>query len=142
MRKRLLLMSVILLISFPIFSQMNYKPGFIITLEGDSILGEIENRGSIKNSVICTFKQEESEKWIDYGPSEISAYGFKNGKFYVSRDIELNGDTLNVFLEYLIDGIVDAYFYRDENEDYYFVEKEGVDLILLDDNQKIILFGQ
>lgn len=139
MRKLLFLLVITLLFSASLFAQIHYyAPGFVITNEGDSIQGEIALKGFISNSTVCTFRKNKDENTIDYSPKDISAYGFNEGRFYLAKDIYVKEDSMRVFLEVLIDGIVDMYLYRTIEKDYFFAEREGIDLIELRDIQKIV----
>lgn len=119
-------------------AQTNYLPGFIITQKGDSLSGLIDYRGSIRNANICSYKQNEESEPIKYKPGDIKAYGFVDGKYYVSKNVAIKQDSTTVFLEYLIDGIVDVYVYHDINSRFYFVEKEGAKITMLDTEAKIV----
>jgi hypothetical protein len=120
-----------------IHAQVNFEPGFIINNEGDTIKGLVDSRGYIKNSKVCNFKDLSEENSFEYEPGEIQAFGFTNGKFYVSREIVIDEDTSTVFLEYLVDGIMDIYYLRNLENDYYFAQKD--DRLVLLDNQTIII---
>ncbi len=120
-----------------IHAQVNFEPGFVINNEGDTIKGLVDSRGYIKNSKVCNFKDLSEENSFEYKPGEIEAFGFTNGKYYVSREIVLDEDTSMVFLEYLIDGIMDIYYLRNLENDYYFAQKDDR-LVLLDNTTKII----
>lgn len=99
----------------------DYRPGFIITPESDTLQGTIKYRGDINNAKRCRFKRGEST--VDYAPSELLGYGFYDPNyFYVPKEISTDGKSELVFLEYLVDGIVDVYFYKD---DRYFIESES-----------------
>ena len=138
MRKDLLIFLLLLLSLNVLKAQKNYNPGFIITMDNDTIPGLIDSRGAMRNALTCSFKKTNEDQSTDYLPIEIQAYGFVDGKYYVSRDIYMGKDTIKVFLEYLINGIVDIYYYRDVNDDYYFIEKENINLTELDNKNKVI----
>jgi len=119
-------------------AQTNYLPGFIVTLEGDSITGLVDSRGEIRNSRVCSYKTDMESEPVKYQPGEIKAYGFVDGKYYVSKDIVLNQDSTTVFLEYLINGIVDVYFYSDHVVSQYYIDKDGMKPTLLDNKDIIV----
>ncbi|WP_291529873.1 hypothetical protein [Bacteroides sp. UBA939] len=107
----------------------NYQKGYIITNEKDTIEGLINLRTDNMNARQCEFKtNEEADKTIYY-PGDITGYRFMpNGKYYISHDATIDGQTKTVFLEYLVHGTIDLYYYDSEgNGDnvYYFFEKGG-----------------
>jgi len=119
--------------------QTNFREGFIINNQHDTIKGLIDYRGDIKNSTTCIFKKDENSTPIKYLPGEIKGYRFMDGKFYISRLVKVGDEEKNLFLEYLVNGIVDLYYYRDFENDYYFVEKECEDMIELTNEKKELI---
>lgn len=138
MRKLLMLLMFVFFTIVNVKAQTNYLPGFIVTLEGDSVTGLVDSRGAIRNSQVCSYRTDMENKPIEYQPGEIKTYGFVEGKYYVSKDVPIEQDTTKLFLEYLINGIVDVYYCRDMSGDHYYVEKEGMRLTALDDEDKIL----
>ena len=106
-------------------AQKDFKPGFIITLDRDTILGEIDYRGDLVLRKLCRFRSLESEKSMDYYPDDIIGFRFKNDKFFVDKKLE-NGNSY--FLECLIQGRLNVFYYRDEEGDHYLIEKKDLPL--------------
>jgi hypothetical protein len=117
---------LIILFSASCLGQSDFRPGYIITNNLDTIHGFINLKSNIKNSKSCEFKAENNEERKLFLPSDIYGYRIENYKFYVSRQIEINDEKRLVFLEYLIKGIVDLFYFVDSDGDYYFIYKEGV----------------
>ena len=82
-------------------SQTNYIPGYVVTLEGDSLDVLVDSRGAIRNAHLCAYKKDFESKRVEYLPGEIKAYGFVGGKYYVSKDVFFQNDSISLFLEYL-----------------------------------------
>lgn len=125
-----------LLACISVYGQSNYRPGFIITLEQDTVYGQIDFRTDKMNAQRCVFKMHENTVPVTYLPFEIAGYRFTDdGKFYVSRKIKLGGNkdvALPVFLEYLVQGLKSLYYYESvENGDIYFIQ-DGERLVMLD----------
>lgn len=122
-----------------LYAQSNYKQGYIITNENDTINGLIDFRTDRTNSNVCKFKKFEKSDEEIFHPGEILGYRFiKEMKYYVSRTIEIDKIKQTVFLEYLVQGIKDLYFYPGE-KDYYFIENEDGSLIpVTQEPEKII----
>lgn len=126
MKKRLLILSVCLLsLTDLLFGQTDYKEGYIITLKHDTIFGTINNRSYYDNSQQCEFRFPNSDSTVSYTPDILFGYRFKNGKYYISK--EINGHT--VFMEYLIKGRLNIYFNEDATgTNNYFAASDSLPL--------------
>lgn len=114
-------------------AQVNSRPGYIITNLNDTIYGTIDYRSSSQNANNCIFKHQGDEEYKHYTPSDIQAYRFINdGKYYVSRTVELNGSKTSCFLEYLVKGIVSLYYLPDDGKECYFFENELGEMTLVE----------
>ncbi len=128
--KSFLCFFLFMLFAYTIQAQDNYKSGYIITNDNDTITGWSDYRTDAKNALICQFKLFEKSGGISYKPGQIYGYRFsEEGKFYVTRTIELDGKSRTVFLEYMIQGIINLYYFVDSSssygkEEYYFFEDE------------------
>jgi hypothetical protein len=111
--------------SLALHAQGNFRPGFIITMQQDTIFGEIDLRINRLNAESCLFRASDSSEVQRFAPFEILAYRFsQEGKFYVSKRIELTpGVPVPVFLEYLLEGMRSLYYYEtNEAIPIYFVQ--------------------
>lgn len=135
MRKKHLLILSLLFISTCLFSQTDFRKAYIITNSNDTTYGFIDYRGDIKNCSKCIFRLDSLSKSITFLPNEIKAYRFIDSKYYVSSIIgdSLKKDTL--FLEYLIDGIVDIYYYKSNKKEAYYIKKGNSEYVELTDNK-------
>ena len=119
---------VFLIITFFIYNakaQSDFRSGYYITLENDTVFGLLDYRGEVKNSQVCIFKNDNSSEIQKFNPGEIQSYRFIDGKFYVSKKIETDSVERTVFLEFLVDGITNLYFLRDINNYKYFLEDKN-----------------
>lgn len=108
-----------------LYSQNNYRPGFVITLQKDTVYGEIDFRTDKMNAKRCVFRSRDDAAAKTYHPFEIVGYRFTDdGKYYVSKNIELQyGVPQPVFLEYLLQGLKSLYYYETEEDvPVYFIE--------------------
>jgi len=106
-------------------AQSNFRPGYVITNEKDTISGLIDFRTYKMNAQFCKFRSPDMSEEKIYYPNDIYGYRFTDdGKYYVSKDIEIEGKKEKVFLEYLVQGIISLYFYPAEESDYYFFQDE------------------
>jgi len=121
--KKLLFILILILSTQIIFSQTDFKPGYIIKNSKDTVYGKIDYRGDLLMGSVCKFKSKDNSV-IEYSPNDIIAYRFIDGKFYVSRQV----NNKPVFLEFLIKGKVNIYYLRDNKGDHYYVDREGTKL--------------
>jgi hypothetical protein len=117
--------------------QGNYKPGYIITNNSDTTRGFIKMQSNYQNSINCNFEEDKNQSFKNFSPNEIKGYRIENSKYYVSRDIVLDSIKQKKFLEYLVKGIVDLYYYKDIGKEYYFVQKDTM-LVLLSNDELIV----
>ncbi len=121
----LLSSACLLLASISLQAQNNFRPAYYITLQSDTIYGEIDDRGDARNARVCTFRPGDGEATVSFDPGEILAYRFTGGgKYYISREIPLQEEAQTVFLEYLVNGISDLYYYRGQAQGRYYIESE------------------
>jgi len=113
------------------YGQNKFRKGYIITLQQDTIYGLIDYKIASKSAEKCEFKTNASDKTISYTPDQIQGYRFTPGKYYEAIRVEANGVNKEVFLEYLVDGVADILFFRDEDGDHYFVKKDGEKMLPL-----------
>ena len=106
--------------------QKNYKPAYIITNYNDTIHGTINLKSNIGNSEKCEFKALYDTVLQKFKPFEIKGYRIENSKFYISKRVNINEEEHELFLEFLVDGIVDLYYLKKGDNDYYFLEKDTV----------------
>lgn len=126
MQSRNILILIFTLIAVELNAQSNFRPGYVILNNSDTIVGKIDYRGERIMCKTCRFKPLDSDSVTMYTPNELIEYRFINGKRYISRSLE-SGTT--VFLEYLINGKLNVYYYCDnKGYDYYFIDKQGLPL--------------
>jgi len=128
--KKFLFTSVLFIhIIFSGFSQSNFKAGYIISNKNDTIYGFIDFRTDHMNTSLCKFKIHENEAAEIYHPGDIAGFRFEEeGKFYVTRTIEIDSLKKTVFLEFLLQGMLNLYYYP-EGAGYYFFENSDGTMI-------------
>jgi len=132
---------LLLLLLFSVYDlkcQTNFRRGFVITNENDTLHGLIDYRRDARNSKKCDFKDGQRSVIMEYMPSSIKGYRFDDGKFYISKSVKLKGKDVQLFLEFLVNGIADLYYYTDGANQYYFIEKADGQLLELNIIQKSI----
>lgn len=106
-------------------AQTDFRQGYVININSDTLKGVIDYRGDLLMSEICRFKINFTENEIKYTPNDIIEYRFNDSKYFISREIEGK----KVFLEFLIKGKVNIYYLRDDTGDHYFLEKDSSGLV-------------
>lgn len=135
MKTRILVFIFFTILGSIIWAQTDFQPGYIITNEFDTLKGFVDYRGDIRNSTVCVFKTATSTESQTYYPADIQGYRFIDGKYYISRMITKTDNEVRLFLEYLVHGIANLYYYRDNRGDHYLIEKEGEDFVELTNEQ-------
>jgi hypothetical protein len=83
--KTLVLILLLMVTCLGAKGQAGFLPGYIIKNNGDTITGLVfyGTDGKFRNK--CRFKRFEILREIAYSPSELRAFGFRNGRFYESK---------------------------------------------------------
>jgi hypothetical protein len=137
------LILVLLLCLFDLKGQTDFRRGFIITNNNDTLHGLVDYRGEARNAKRCDFKESETSAVKEFNPFEIRGYRFTDGKFYISKKIKLKDGEINVFLEFLVNGIADLYYYADGTNIHYFIEKKDGQIIeLTNEEEQVYVDGR
>jgi hypothetical protein len=87
-RKIIVLLLFSLIISGNLFSQKVFRDGYIIKNSGESVSGLIGFSPDGKIPSTCNFKRFDIAQLITYGPAQLKAFGYENGKRYESLEID------------------------------------------------------
>ena len=128
MKRFLCLLIILVVTSFSLIAQHGFKEGYILKTHGDTIYGLIENRSYYENSLICNFKKSSNDPIIQYKPSDIFGYRFKNDKYYISKVIKNE----RFFFEYLLKGKLNVYLKQSADlGNQYYIDKDSLPMIKL-----------
>jgi len=126
-------------------AQKNYKSGYIITNNKDTILGYIDCGAASQNARACHFKSALTDSVQLFLPDQIDGYQFTTGlqKKYVSKSMTLNGTSKTVFLESHVQGTISLYSLTEVSDAktkplYFFENENGEVNVLTKDPDKII----
>jgi hypothetical protein len=122
----------------PVNAQSDFRQGYIITLNSDTLFGKIDFRGSIYNAQHCNFMANESSQPREFKPGQIISYRFTDGKYFVSKMIKDSLGQHSVFLEYLVHGMADLYYYKSDLSDRFFIQKSSDTLVELSNDEKLV----
>jgi len=117
--KQIIITLFYLLPFFAGFSQQDFKPAYVITRQNDTLFGKIDNQSILLLSKSCIFLSGEGIR-TKYTPDDIRAFRFIDGSFFIAKDIADE----KLFLEFLVKGKINLYYYYD-GTDRYFIEKEN-----------------
>lgn len=121
------------------YSQSNFRKGFIITNANDTVLGFVDFRSDNINSKICKFKPQLNDPETHYVPGQI--YGFRfvdDQKFYVSKTVTIDDVNIDVFLEFLVQGMKNLYYLPWANGYYFFENEDGTLISVTKKSDQII----
>jgi hypothetical protein len=138
--KNLFIVPAMLVITIQAFAQPDFRQGFIVTNSNDTIHGLIDYKNSRSNSKKCVFKEGVNAERQEFSPSELKAYRFIDSKYYVSKPVNTGENEESLFLEYLINGTVDIYYYVDRNGDRYLIDTgDGILHELKNETREVLL---
>ena len=106
-------------------AQTNPKSGYVITNTGDTLRGTIDFRTNEKLSKKCDFYANGESTGKTYKPGEIEGFRFdNNGKYFVSRRLNVTGTSELYFAEFIVQGKMNLYCVSVNEDDYFFFERE------------------
>lgn len=110
--KIIFLIIFFVVISSRSYCQNDFRSGFIITSENDTIKTQVAYRSNLKNYKSCLCKGEQGE--IEYLPNQIKGFGYDNDKFFSSQ---ISKDS---FVEALVSGKISLY----KSKNTYYLKKD------------------
>ncbi|MEM6343427.1 MAG: hypothetical protein AAF927_06085 [Bacteroidota bacterium] len=134
MRKHFLLLGLALLATSSLWAQQNFRAAYLIKLDGDTLYGEVDSRGDEKMGFQCRFRARKKAAVQLFTPTEIAAFRFINGKYFVAKEV-VDG---SFFLEFMIKGKINLYYRRDEKGDHYYLQKENEPIEKLEYEEKFV----
>jgi hypothetical protein len=118
MRATIIFLSICI-ISFKIYGQSAYYDRNNLVSVGANLV----DYGSFSNSRLCIVKIGDS--LFHYTPYEVSSYGFKDGRVYISKNIVVSDTIQRVFLQRLVKGNTTLYYFRGAKNKTFFLEKDS-----------------
>jgi hypothetical protein len=99
----------------------DFFPGYVVTLNNDTLRGSIQIKDRVFNSDNCVFRDASNTVQKLYIPGEINSYSVGNKGKFRSYKVTTNTNKRDVFLECLVNGKVSLYHF----DDRYFMEAKG-----------------
>jgi len=109
---------------FVVNAQSDYRKGYVISKENDTMFGQIDYRGSSYLTHKCKFKKDLDNTKTVFVPADIYGFRFVDGKYYKSLVI----DNERLFVEVLVEGNMNLYCITNTFGSRFFVEKEDLGL--------------
>ncbi|WP_282048515.1 tRNA modification GTPase [Maribacter aquivivus] len=129
--KKYLSVFLLTFLSFNTFAQITFEPGYIIDNSGEKINCLIKNNGWKNNPTKFEYKTDSNAEVQEGGIYNIAEFSIENGKKYVRKEIKIDRSksilkrlskikdaefTLEIlFLEQLIEGDANLFYYEDSN---------------------------
>ncbi len=105
-----------------------FSDGFYLTLESDTVRGQIQDNGYIQNSQVCIFRTDEDAKPEELSANDILAYEV-NGETYRARALELTGrnkeTVVDVFVRTLVSGQLSLITFNDRSGGQHYYLEDG-----------------
>ncbi|TGE22255.1 hypothetical protein E5K00_18585 [Hymenobacter aquaticus] len=130
MRSSLRLLALPLLaISSGALAQTNFRPGYVVQPAGDTLRGEVDNRGAQYNGTISRFRPDAAATVVEYQPQQLAGYGFVSGQHYQALTLPGQVPT-KAFLEVLALGQLSLYHYTDAAGKEHYYTRKGTEPLL------------
>lgn len=113
-KKYFLLVITSVCLIFQVFAQENFRSGYIIKANNDSIQGFIQNQTDEEISEGIVFKTTQNASSIKYSPNLLKRVQFENGRSFLSREItsSANKNPSKVLVKKVLDGKIDVFVHR------------------------------
>jgi hypothetical protein len=97
-----------------------WKPGCIITNNGDTIRGFLAYKNQGNSYENCLFKKSNSETGDYYIPNQIKGYKYDMGIYYESLQLRLREEEKKLFAKCLVQGSVSLFYLETKNFSSYY----------------------
>lgn len=123
--KKILFFVLLIVYATVTMAQTNPKSGYVITNSGDTVRGIIDFRTNEKLSRQCEFWANGGNIKTTYKPGDIEGFRFDhNGKYFVSRRLNVTGEPELYFAEFMVHGKMNLYCIAHNSDEFYFFERE------------------
>jgi hypothetical protein len=108
-----------------VLNAQEFRPGYLISLERDSVFGYVAYREGALRFEVCEFARNIGDPIQKFHPSQILGYGYSDGRVYKSKKIQPESfDFLFVFAEELFTGELTLFRYQH----LFFAHRSGEDM--------------
>ncbi|MGO4919342.1 hypothetical protein [Maribacter spongiicola] len=129
--KKYLSVFLLTFLSFNAFAQITFEPGYIINNSGEKINCLIKNNGWKNNPTKFEYKIDSNAEVREGGIYNIAEFSIENGKKYARKEIKIDRSKSilkrlsktkeaefileTLFLEQLVEGDANLFYYEDSN---------------------------
>lgn len=129
------------LCSSVVFAQEPLQPGYLISVEGDSIFGLLDLRGKASNAQMIRFRASIEAPEKTFYPKDILGFGTSGGDFFESHLVQVNQSSNKVadltdapeptigeeryFLQTYVKGLLTMYAFQDDNDNLHIFLQKG-----------------
>ncbi|WP_209400074.1 hypothetical protein [Pseudozobellia sp. WGM2] len=128
-----------LFLSLSAYSQSDFRKGYIVKVNQDTISGFVDYRSNTSNSKKCIFKKSLDTKSKTYTPSNLISFQFENGKNYKSEEVSIKGLSEKLFLEHLFDGNTNIFISSQNGKEHFYITDEKGKFHELKNDEKEVL---
>lgn len=122
-------------------AQSSYTKGFVVTAEGDTLQGFVNDKDWDFHPNTISFKDVENTKPVQYSPKDLKVVKTESGKYFEVITAEINKTPKDevtyfskenlveetIFVQPIIKGILSFYFYQSPDLDKHFFVRKGSD---------------
>jgi hypothetical protein len=135
MKKRIPILGIILFCSYFAYSQYDFRTAYYVTKTSDTIHGYVNFNGHYKPFEHFIFKKDLNSGSVILNENDAVAVRFKNEGYFVPLKVDEKVPS-KLFVEQLIEGIVDIFCYRKNREIHYLIREENGKLYKLTNTKR------
>jgi hypothetical protein len=122
----LLILCVLMTGMCTVFAQKGALPGYVVTLQNDTLRGTLADKGGFANSTSVGFTDGRTGQAREYLPGDIAGYTIEPDQAYVSQDLSGSFVGKQVFARRVVKGYASLYTTVPQaGSPVYIVEKSG-----------------
>lgn len=145
MKKRVAFVLIFFLILAFNLNAQNYTKGSVLKNNGEKLDGWIAYRTDKLNATECLFKVDLNSDSEKFYPNDIREYRLvdtRDGeKFYISKKVNVESEEKTVFLDFLLQGEMNLYYYESDKQKYYLFEYEDGEMFDVSKNPEFVYQG-
>jgi len=105
-----------LILSSSLFAQSEFVPGYIYTIQKDTLAGWIKYQDNVTLAQGCDFRQTPTGQSDHFGLNELTGFQLdKENRHFNKRKVEYLRSKREVFLEKVVSGALELYYWQDYN---------------------------
>ncbi|SHI59629.1 Outer membrane protein beta-barrel domain-containing protein [Hymenobacter daecheongensis DSM 21074] len=120
------LLLLLLFVALHARAQSDFRPGYALTLTGDTLRGQVDYRGNTRNTRVCQFRSTASAATTEYTPDQLRGYGVSGGQQYLSTELPGKVPT-KVFMQIIVQGGLSIFRYTDTDDKEFFYARKGAE---------------